>query len=433
MKESEERTLGDGVVALIGDKRALLLLDNLEQIVDAAAPEVARLVDRCPELKIVATSREPLRIAAEQEYPLAPLELDSAVALFTERGSLTVTDDNTPVVEALCRRLDSLPLALELAAARLRLLSPDALLERLDHALDLLTSGARDAPARQQTLRATIEWSHSLLSESEQRLFRRLAVFAGGFTVADAEAVCAEPGESCLDELESLVDKALVQADGEGGRLRLLQTIGEFARERLDAAGEAEDVARRHAARYGEVAREIRDGIEGPTQIASVERGIAEEGNLQTALETLLAAAGSGDAAACEAGLQLAGDLWMYWHIRGKNVSAREYAEAFLDADPDRTRSVARAGALITVGLASWMTGQFERANEEWREAYGIAEELDAGRELCLGAFCLCLGHLTLDVEEAGRWVPLGIEHGAARGFDWAPGSPRPSPAWLPR
>ncbi len=133
-------------------------------------------------------------------------------------------------VAAICRRLDGLPLALELAAARLRLLSPEALLERLDHALDVLTSGRRDAHERQQTLRATIDWSHSLLSEPEQRLFRRMAVFAGGCTLADVEAVCADPGATCLDELESLVDKALVQVDGQSGRLRMLQTIAEFAR-----------------------------------------------------------------------------------------------------------------------------------------------------------------------------------------------------------
>ena len=129
----------------------------------------------------------------------------------------------------MCRRLDGLPLALELAAARLRLLSPEALLERLDRALDVLASGRRDIPERQQTLRATIGWSHSLLTEQEQRLFRRLAVFAGGCTVADVEAVCAEAGESSLDELESLLDKALVQVDGRTDRLGMLQTIGEFA------------------------------------------------------------------------------------------------------------------------------------------------------------------------------------------------------------
>ena len=234
VKEAEGRTLAEGIDALLGNRTALLLLDNLEQIVAAAATEVARLVDACPELRIVATSRTPLRIAAERDYALAPLELGSAVSLFVARApALELTAENEAVVSEICRRLDGLPLALELAAARLRLLTPEALLERLEHALDLLASGSRDTPGRQQTLRATIEWSHSLLDEQEQRLFRRLAVFAGGCTFEDVEAVCADPGTSCLDELESLVDKALVQFDGAGGRLRMLETIREFAGERL--------------------------------------------------------------------------------------------------------------------------------------------------------------------------------------------------------
>ncbi len=218
VKEAEGRTLAEGIDALLGNRTALLLLDNLEQIVAAAATEVARLIDACPELRVVATSRTPLRIAAERDYALAPLELGSAVvALRRARpGARAHGATNEAVVSEICRRLDGLPLALELAAARLRLLTPDALLERLEHALDLLASGSRDTPGRQQTLRATIEWSHSLLDEPEQRLFRRLAVFAGGCTLADVEAVCADPGTSCLDELESLVDKALVQFGGPG-------------------------------------------------------------------------------------------------------------------------------------------------------------------------------------------------------------------------
>jgi predicted ATPase len=422
VKEAEERTLGEGIIALIGNRKALLLLDNLEQIV-TAAPEIARIVERCPELRIVTTSRTPLRIDAEREYPLAPLEIDSAVVLFVERaGTAAESPDSEATVAAICQRLDGLPLALELAAARLRLLSPDALLERLDHALDVLTSGRRDAHERQQTLRATIDWSHSLLSEQEQRSFRRMAVFAGGCTLADVEAVCADPGATCLDELESLVDKALVQVDGRSGRLRMLQTIGEFAAERLDLAGEAGEIAGRHARRYAEVAREVRDAIEGPDQIGSVERGIAEEGNLQAALETLLAGARGGDAAACEGGMQLCGDLWMYWHIRGKNVSAREYAEAFLAASQGLPPSVGRSGALINVGLASWMTGQIERANEEWGEAYRIAEEVGAGRELCLAALCQGLGLLGVDTEGALEWTARGIEQSRGREFEWALG-----------
>ena len=440
VKEAEGRTLDDGVAALIGDKKALLLLDNLEQVVSAAS-EVAVLIERCPGLRIVTTSRTPLKIAAEREYPLAPLALPPpsdpgsteslisypAIALFVERartsrGSFELTPENAGAVAAVCRRVDGLPLALELAAPRLRLLSPEALLERLDRALLVLTSGPRDIPERQQTLRATIDWSHSLLTESEQSLFCRMAVFAGGCTFADLEAVCADPGEAILDELESLVDKALVQTDGQGDRLRMLQTIGEYARERLEAAGETRDVALRHARRYAELAQEIRNGIEGTDQIGSLERGIAEESNLQAALDTLLATARDGDEVASEEGLQMCGDLWMYWHIRGKNLTAREYAASFLDNDTSGSPTGGRAGALITAGLASEMLGQFERANDEWAEAYRIAAELEADRELCIGAFLQGFGLRRLDLEAGLRWTRESIERSRALGFTWAQG-----------
>jgi len=249
-----------------------------------------------------------------------------------------------------------------------------------------------------------------------------MAVFAGGCTVADVEAVCADPGETILDELESLVDKALVQTDSRGDRLRMLQTIGEYARERLEDAHEAGEIAVRHARRYAELAREIRDGIEGADQIRSVERGIAEEGNLNTALDTLLSLAIGGDAAASELGLQLTGDLWMYWHIRGKNVSAQEYAMSFLDADSGRSPTVGRAGAMLTAGLGSWMSGQFERSRGEWAEAYRIAGDLGAGRELCLGAFAQALALLMLDPEAGLRWTKDGIDRSRALGFSWALG-----------
>jgi predicted ATPase len=439
VKEAEGRTPGQGVVSLLGDKSALLLLDNLEQIVQAA-PEVARLVERCPGLRIATTSRTPLRIAAEREYPLAPLAVPTsdlepaeslgeypAIALFVERAratkaSFALTPENAGAVAAVCRRLDGLPLALELAAARLRLLSPQALLERLDHALNVLTTGSRDSPSRHQTLRAAIEWSHSLLTEGEQRLFRRLAVFVGGCTVDDVEAVCASPGETCLDDLESLVEKALVQVDGHGDRLRLLQTIGEYARERLEEAGETETVTRRHAEHYAAIAREIRDGIEGIDQAGSVERGIAEEGNLQAALDTLLARARSGDRTATEAGMQMSGDLYMYWHIRGKNLTARDYATSFLAADTAGARTTGRSGALITAGLAAWVLGEYERANDLWEESYQIAEELGNERERCVTAWCVGIGLLGFDLDAGLKRTVEGIERSEATGFEWAQG-----------
>jgi predicted ATPase len=440
VKEAEERTLGDGLVALIADKRTLLLLDNLEQVV-TAAPEVARLVERCPHLRVVTTSRTPLKIAAEHEYALAPLSLPPtsgaasaesllaypAVALFVERGkknrgSFELTEANCAVVAAICTRLDGLPLALELAAARLRLLSPEALLERLNHALDVLTTGARDTPERQQTLRATIDWSHSLLTESEQRLFRRMAVFAGGCTVDDVDAVCADPGASSLDDLESLVDKGLVQLDGQGNRLLMLQTIAEYARERLDAAGEAAEVALRHARRYAAFAHEICGGVEGTEQVRSVERGILDDVNIAVALDTLLAAAKSGDGAACDEGLRLCGDLFMYWHIRGKNLTAREYADSFLAADTAAAPSVGRAGAQLTTGLASWALGEFQRSNDELREAHAIAEQVNADRELCCAAFMAALGQIGFDLDAGLRWAGESIERGRAAGYTWGEG-----------
>jgi predicted ATPase len=422
VKEAEGRTLGEGIVSLIGERNALLLLDNFEQIVTAAA-EVARMIERCPELRVMTTSRTPLRIAAELEYPLAPLDIDAAVALFRERaGTFELTAENAEAVTAICRRLDGLPLALELAAARVRLLAPDELLERLDRALDVLTSGARDAPERQRTLRATIDWSHSQLTEHERRLFRRLAVFVGGFTVRDVESACGDPDEPVLDELESLIDKALVQTDGRSGRLQLLQTIGEYARERLAAAGEERELSRRHARRYARLAREIRDGTEGTDQIPSIQRCMADEGNIEAALDFLLEAAEAGDEVAREEGLQLCGDLWMYWHMRGKNLTQRRYALAFLGSDGRARSSVARVGALLSAGVASWVFGQFEQANDEWAEAYRIASELKADRELCLAAMSWGFGLLASDIPKGLALTAESIELSRRLGFTWAEG-----------
>lgn len=420
VKEAEGRTLGEGIVALIGEREALLLLDNFEQIV-SAAPEVARMIERCRGLRAVTTSRTPLKLAAEHEYPLAPLDIDSAVALFRERAEISQpTPENAEVVAAICRRLDGLPLALELAAARVRLLPPDELLERLDRALDVLTSGTRDAPERQRTLRATIDWSHSQLTDEEQRLFRRLSVFVAGFTVRDVESACGEAGESVLDELESLVDKALVQTDGQGGRLLLLQTIRDYARERLEAAGEERELSRRHARRYAQLAREIRDGIEGTEQIPSLQRGAADDGNIEAALDTLLDAAAAGDADAIVEGLQLCGDLWMYWHMRGKNLTQRRYVLAFLDHGGPPT--VARVGALLSAGIASWVFGQFEQANQEWGEAHRLASELEADRELCLAAMCSGLGCMPFDVPKGLALMAESIELSRRLGFTWGEG-----------
>jgi predicted ATPase len=419
VKEAEGRSVLDGIVALIGRGRVLLVLDNLEQI-PGAASDVAALVARCSELRILSTSRAPLRVSAELAVPLEPLELPPAIKLFVDRahrttGSFELTAENGDAVRAICERLEGLPLALELAAARLRILDPHSLLDRLDHALDVLTSGHRDSHERQQTMRATIDWSFSLLDERERTAFRRLAVFAGGCTVADAEVVTG----STLDDLGSLVEKALLQTGGDG-RLRLLRTISDFARERLDESGEATETVSAHARRYAEVGREIGAGIESDGQHAALARGIEEERNLQAALDTLLELATAGDAEACEIGLQMCGDLWMYWHIRGKNLTARDSASAFLAADVIGEPTRGRAGALVTAGLASWVSGEFEQADREWTAAYEIAQGLDSERELCIAALCRSLALMMLDPPAGLESAKEAAERSRGASLPWA-------------
>ena len=440
VKEAETRSSLDGIVSLIGDGQVLLVLDNMEQLVEAA-PDIAQLVERCRNLKILVTSRSPLRLSGEQEFSLSPLavpddaetgDLDEmmanpSVALFVQRAMLVapdfeVTAANASTVSGICRRLDGLPLALELAAPRLRLLSLDTLLEKLGHALDALGAGPRDVHKRQQTLRATIAWSHELLSKEEQRLFRRMAVFVGGFTLADLEHVCGEDDEDVVAHLEALVDKALVQVRGRTSRFSMLETINEYSSEQLAFSGEAERFVLRHALHYASLARMIREGVEGSTQIASIERGVLEERNLEVAIDTLLAAARGGDDEACELGLRVCGDLFMYWHIRGKNISAREGALAFLAADRGLRETEGRSGALITAGLSQWMLGLNDDSIATWTEAHRIAERAGADRERCLSEFGLALGNLSRGDAVAREWSQRSTEHARDLGFTWIEG-----------
>jgi predicted ATPase len=259
----------DALVEFLRERRSLLLMDNFEQVVDAAA-EVAALLDRCPRLQVLVTSRQVLRVRAEREYPVVPLDVPaghttaegvlaqvpSAVRLFVQRAQATrpgfaLTSANAAAVAELCRRLDGLPLAIELAAARIRLLSPEALLQRIEQHLDSLGSGGPDVPERQRTLRATLDWSHQLLAPSEQALFARLSVFAGGATLEAIETVCRDDdGAELLDDLSSLLEKSLLTSGGdeEAGqpRLRMLQTVRDYARERLAERDETSRFADRH-------------------------------------------------------------------------------------------------------------------------------------------------------------------------------------------
>ena len=272
VREAGDEPLIERLKAVLRDKRLLLVLDNFEQVVEAA-PIVADLLGACPDVTVLVTSRVRLRVSGEREVPVAPLGLaaldrhrsvedvatSEAVRLFVARAEavqpdFALTPDNAVAVAEICRRLDGLPLAIELAAARVKVLPPAALLARLDHRLPLLTGGGRDLPARQQTMRAAIAWSHDLLTPEEQVLFRRLAVFAGGFTLEAAEAVASGSGEPGIDPFEgvaSLLDKSLLRQEaGPGGepRFSMLETVREFALEQLAASGEEAAIRERHAA-----------------------------------------------------------------------------------------------------------------------------------------------------------------------------------------
>ncbi len=312
-------TIGaDGDVARhIGNGACLLLLDNFEQIVDAAA-ELGALAGECPRLRLLVTSREALRIAVEREYPLSPLPESPSVELFRQRANAVAPEIEVEyaAAAAICDRLDRLPLAIELAGARCKALTPEQILDRLSRSLDLLRGG-RDADPRQQTLRATIEWSYNLLSGEEQRLFRALFVFRGGCTLESAEAVC----DADLDTLQSLVEKSLLRFTRE--RYWMLETVREFARERLVEAAENDHLVRLHARHYLTRLEEIDPVIRGPRTGEFLAWYAVEEDNLRAALERL--AAISPDEAARVAYL-----LSMYWVARGALDEGRERLQGLL-------------------------------------------------------------------------------------------------------
>jgi predicted ATPase len=316
----------EGLAEHLRGKQTLLLLDNFEQLLEAA-PQIADLLVEAPDLRVLVTSRERLALSAEQEYSVPPLVAAEAVGLFTARArQLKPAFEPDQYVESICRRLDGLPLALELAAARVKVLSPLQILERLGQSLALLTAGARDVPERQRTLRATIEWSYELLSEDEQRLFPRLGVFAGGFGLEAAETVC----EVGLDVLQSLVDKSLIRQSDEG-RFFLLETIREFACDWLDEAASFE---RRHAMWCVALAEDAKRGIYGPEQAMLVDLLDREHNNLRAALEW---AAREEDH---EVLLRLASSLGYFWGCADTSLKAERTLRALSPRRSQRVSSL---------------------------------------------------------------------------------------------
>ena len=306
VRESGDQPLLEGIKDYLQDKRLLLVLDNFEQVLEAA-PQAGEILSAAPRLKVLATSRIPLGIYGEREYAVPPLAIPDpkrlptlevlsqyeAVRLFIERAEATkagfeITSENAPAVAEICARLDGLPLAIELAAARIKLLPPSSILARLTNRLKLLTGGARDLPERQRTLRGAIEWSHTLLDEGEKTLFARMAIFSGGRTLEAIEAVCDAQGDlpmDAFDGVSSLVDKSLLrQEEGPEGepRFMMLETIHEYAREKLRESGEAEEIGHAHARHFLGLAEEAE--LTGPEQAWWLERLEAEHDNLRTTL-----------------------------------------------------------------------------------------------------------------------------------------------------
>jgi predicted ATPase len=380
VSDTVARTLGakDGLADHIGERQMLLLIDNLEQIIQAA-PTLAALIEQCPNLRLIVTSRELLRVRGEVEYAVPPLADAEATALFTERASLP----KEPVIEELCRRLDNLPLAVELAAARARVLTPAQILERLGDRLDLL-KGGRDAEDRQQTLRAAIEWSFDLLDDEEKRLFARLAVFRGGCTLESAQQVA----HAEVDALESLVDKSLVRHAGP--RFGMLESIHEFATDELERSAEAEQLSDRHARLFIETAVRAAPHLLEADRDTWMDRIAEDHDNFRAALDHLERA---GDT---QAAMRICGAIVEFWDQRGHHVEALARFKRLLATDVRPTSD--RAKALDGASMIATKTDEMELAEVWAQEALRLYRE--QGDEHGIANQLWGLGFLRLEADD---------------------------------
>jgi predicted ATPase/transcriptional regulator with XRE-family HTH domain len=395
-------TLGE----VLASSRLLLLLDNCERVL-AVAPEITTLLSTSPGLTVLATSREPLHVRGEREFPVLPLPLPAttpivgldqfasvpAIALFVERAEasqpdFTMTAENVAAVAAVCRRLDGLPLAIELAAARVKVLPPQALLARLEHRLPLLTGGGRDLPARQRTMRDAIAWSYDLLLPEEQALFRRLAVFAGGFTLDGAEAVAAPVDRlAVLDSVAALVEQSLVRqmpGTNDEPRFRMLETVREFAMERLTSSGEADDARQRHAEHFLRLSANLAQGRTILMDQASLTSVVADHDNVRLAL------AWFDEHGEIDALLQLSSLLYGLWFGRGLYREGLQWVERALERS-SHGASPALVRALDGAGLLAILQGDNARGEQSLAKAEALARELDnpalIGETLAYSAF----------------------------------------------
>jgi predicted ATPase len=400
LREEPNRSVLESVKERLREARVLLILDNFEQLV-AGAPVVGDLLQAAPSLTVLTSSREALHVRGEQEYAVPPLGLPDiahlppiavlsqydAVALFIQRArsvrpDFEVTNANAPAVAAICARLDGLPLAIELAAARIKVFPPDAILTRLEKRLTLLTGGARDLPARQQTLRGAIDWSYDLLDEPERVLFRRLGVFSGGWTFETAQAICdpnADLGLDLVDGVVSFVDKSLVRREDLGDdapRFRMLETIREYARERLAECDDAGPMARAHGIYFADLASRAEPQLLSGDQATWLDRLETERDNVRAALHW------AADAGEIEMALAMAGALWRFWHQRAHLEEGRELLESLLQRAEAAAPTAGRAAALTGLGGVTYWQGAFVRAGSAYAESLAILRQLDDSARL---------------------------------------------------
>ena len=385
----------EAVTAWLRTRHLLLLLDNFEHVA-AAAAFISKLLEDCPHLKVLVTSRVPLRIRGEQEFPVAPLRVpglasnesvyaiaaNPAVDLFLRRAQavkpeFVLSEANAAAVAAICRKLEGLPLAIELAAARIRVLPPAAMLNRLDYRLAFLTGGGPDLPLRQRTMRAAIAWSHALLSEPEQLLLRRLAVFAGSSDFQAIEAVCQPTTDletSILDVIESLHQSSLVRLDDaaeDEPRFSMLETVREYAREQLDACRETELIRQRHAEYFLLLAESAAKEPHAPAQTAGLHVLGAHHDNLRAALTWCI------ETNATELGLRLGGSLWQFWYIRGYATEGRMHLAKLLQLPGAERTKRPRAGALLGAGQLAHSQGDYTSARTLLTESVALYRDVD--------------------------------------------------------
>jgi non-specific serine/threonine protein kinase len=442
VREQPGRSPTEALSDYLRNRKVLLVLDNCEHLVEACAELAEALLHSCPELRVLATSREALGITGEVAWLVPSLALPDirrvpdieslpryeSARLFVERAAavkptFTLTDQNAVAVAQVCYRLDGIPLAIELAAARAKVLSVEQIADRLDDSFGLLSAGGRTAMPRHRTLHATMDWSHELLSLEERALFRRLSVFAGGFTLEAAESVCAGAGlerDEVLDLLSHLVDKSLVIMREESGeaRYRLLETVRQYGREKLSESGEAGQVQERHAGYYLALAEEAEPELKGERQIAWLERLERERDNLRAAMVWLL------ERGELEEAARLGWALWLFWGIRAHFAEGRRWMEQALSARGSATMPAsARAKALYVAGMMANYQGDHGSAEPLVEESLGLFRELEdkLGTAYALsnaGFAASGQGHhqraITLNEESVHLFLEVGEKWGAA-------------------